>query len=506
MPELTGQDGPVEIAPGFTLEAPDLLGSVKEVDARKHVRGAKSGYQESGLMAAFDAAGMKTALMFEMKVAEDRSPTALGGRRRDSLHAATRQGEPAVILRAEASRANRDYALLHTDEAGVSNWIFPEDRSGKAKRGRELVFHLPRASADAPPGDAGDDRRGPISKLGRRVVRMLMWATDEIAGAGAKAFVAKWEKAKRGYGFFRADPGEFVGDEPDWDQLQQGRALLLLHGTTSKVQITYDGLLKDDDAYQRLHDYYGGRIFGFNHPTMSRSPGENIQKLFDLLPKGTRLDVDLVTHSRGGLVGRMLTERINDFKTGNKRVRVGKAIFVAGPNRGTILADGDNWVDLIDRYTNLLTNLPDNIYTLSLEGVLILVKVVGHGALAKLPGINSMAPGGDFLQRLNDAGDPRTPKHESAYYAICADFKPADANLLHQFGAMVADKFVDKLFGEENDGVVPTLGAYTIGPNAHGFPIPSKRLRVWSLQTKIHHINYFRQPAINEQIATWLTE
>lgn len=505
MPELTGQDGPVEIAPGFTLEAPDLLGSVKEVDARKHVRSAQRGYQEPGLMAALDAVGMKTELMFEMKATEDRSPTAPGGQRRDSLRAATRQGEPALILRAEASRSNRDYALLHTDEAGISNWIFPEDRGGKARRGRELVFHLPRASADAPPGDADDNRRGPISKLGRRVVRMLMWATDEIAGAGAKTFVAKWEKRKRGYGFFQAVPGEF-GGEPDWEQLQQGRALLLLHGTTSMAQIAYDGLIKSEDVYQRLHTHYGGRIFGFNHPSMSKSPGDNVQKLFDMLPKGVRLDVDLITHSRGGLVGRMLVEQVNKFKTGNKRVRVGKVVFVAGPHRGTILADGDNWIDLIDRYTNLLTNLPDNVYTLSLEGVLILVKVVGHGALVKLPGINSMLPGGEFLQRLNDPVEPGADKHESIYYAISADFKPADANMLRQFGAMVKDKFVDRVFGEENDGVVPTLGSYVIGPDAHGFPIPSKRLRVWSLQTKIHHTNYFHQRAVNEQIAAWLTE
>lgn len=508
MPELKGRDEPVEISPGFTIEAPDLLGNVEAIDSRERVRSPDRGRQEPALDAALDAAGMATEVMFELEVTEDLAPTPPGARRRDSLRAATRQGEPAVILSAEVSRPNQDYAVLYTDEGGVSRWIFPEERGrGRQRRGRELTFYLPRAGAPEPPTAADEDRRGPISKLGRRVVRMLMWATDEIAGAGAQAFMANWENRKRPYGFHRVAPHS-IGGRPDWDQLQRGRALLLIHGTNSMAQIAYKGLV-ESDAFARIHEHYGGRVFAFNHPSVHLSPDENIQTFFDMLadvlPRGASLDLDMVTHSRGGLVGRTLMERMNAFATNGRSVRVGKAILVAAPNRGTVLADGDNWIELIDRYTNLLTNLPDNVYTLSLEGILTLVKVIGHGALVKLPGLNSMWPDGEFLRRLNRADDGRDGGDPgSVYYALSADFEPADPNLLHSFGKLVGDKFVDVVFGEQNDGVVPTMGGYAIGVNAHGFPIPPERRQVWTLQSSIYHTNFFYNKKVNEQIAKWL--
>jgi hypothetical protein len=203
-------------------------------------------------------------------------------------------------------------------------------------------------------------------------------------------------------------------------------------------------------------------------------------------------------------VARTLIERLHAFATNDRSVRVGKVILVAVPNRGTVLADGDNWIELIARSTNLLTNLPDNVYPLSLEGVLPLVKVIGHGALAELPGLSSMCPDGEFLRRLNRADDGTSEEPGSVYYALSADFEPDDANLLRQFRTRAGDKFVDVVFGEQNDGVVPTVGGYAIGVNAHGFPIPPERRQVWPLQSNIYHTTFFYNKKVNEQIAKWL--
>jgi hypothetical protein len=83
-----------------------------------------------------------------------------------------------------------------------------------------------------------------------------------------------------------------------------------------------------------------------------------------------------MTHSRGGLLGRELIEQQTHFASAARKIRVHKAIFVAAPNLGTILTDGDHGVDLLDRYTNLLTDLPDDAFTLTMEGVLALVKIL----------------------------------------------------------------------------------------------------------------------------------
>ena len=46
----------------------------------------------------------------------------------------------------------------------------------------------------------------------------------------------------------------------------------------------------------------------FDHFTLSEDPRQNIQWFFEQLPEDITLDLDVVTHSRGGLVARVLTE------------------------------------------------------------------------------------------------------------------------------------------------------------------------------------------------------
>lgn len=500
MPQLTGEPTPITLDARCTLEAPDLIGAVDVTDARTHVRASGHGAQEQSLLDALDAEEMETALMFEMEVEEDRAPKGRGdrhgGRRRAGLQATTRQGEEAIILRMDRPPAGKEVAVLYTDEQGVSRWVFPQkDAATRGRSGRELTFHLPRKSAPVTP--AQSKRRGPISKLGRRMVRMLMWKTDDIVGQGVNRFVSDWEQRKRPYGW-RAVRGQRFTPNPDWDALRQGRALLLLHGTFSMGEIAFDGLLRSP-VFPRLADYYGDRIIAFNHPSLHHSPRENVQTMLDLLPHGVTLDLDIVTHSRGGLVGRVLTEQLAALDTGPRTLHVRRAIFVAAPLRGTILADGDNWIDLIDRYTNLLTNLPDNAYTLLMEALLAAVKIVGHAGLAALSGLNSMWPDGDFLRALNGGAE-----HDTEYYALSADFQPREESRLKALKSNARDMLIDALFGEENDGVVPTTGCYAINTEASGFPLPEERRKIWSLQSDIHHTNYFVHDEVNDQIAKWL--
>jgi hypothetical protein len=133
-----------------------------------------------------------------------------------------------------------------------------------------------------------------------------------------------------------------------------------------------------------------------------------------------------------------------------------------------------------------------------MEGVLLVVKLLLHGALKGLPGLSSMHPQGDYLRRLNSS-----PPHQTQYYAITANFTPTVPALLPRFGRLVADKFIDSIFGEENDGVVPTRGSYECSAGASGFPVPPERRALFEGKDQVHHCNYFANERLSQQLVTW---
>ena len=87
----------------------------------------------------------------------------------------------------------------------------------------------------------------------------------------------------------------------DWARLGAGRALLFVHGTFSSCDAFHD---LPPAVMEELSARYGGRLFAFDHPTLSDDPAANAEYLLAQLPAGTSLTVDIVCHSRGGLVAR----------------------------------------------------------------------------------------------------------------------------------------------------------------------------------------------------------
>lgn len=523
----------VDLAPGgYQLRAPGLRGTVRDLPAGAPETRAAEGVQAERLRLAAAGADVTVVKVFELTVTPTR-PAAGGAATAGGAGAArTRGGEPAMVLRVPRLRPDTDYAVLYTDESGYSRWILPNpgaEAAGVAVQGdaataaaapsgaaaltrggaATLTFNLPRDAAPLPPADAGKapGTRGPVSVIGRRVVRVLLWVTDDIVGRFSVKAAQEWEEKQRPYGLHPVgaagiDPAVPMGPD-DWRRLAAGRALLLLHGTFSTAQAGF-GSLVGDPGFPKLAAAYGGRVFAFNHPSMHHSPAQNVQTLLAQLkahlPAAARPTFDLVTHSRGGLLARELCERRAELDPGGVALTVRRAILVAGPNRGTILADGDNWIALADRYTNFITKLPDNAYTLTMEGILTFVKVMAHGALAGLPGLACLNPGGDYLKRLNAATQPPT-----VYHSIGASFTPADPGMIAQLCKRVGDKLVDRIFGEDNDGVVPAEGTFSTGGAASPFnPSPEHR-RVYSLDDRMNHCNYFAQEVVRRQIGAWLT-
>ena len=63
----------------------------------------------------------------------------------------------------------------------------------------------------------------------------------------------------------------------DWKQLASGRALLLVHGTFSTAHGAFCGLERKD--IEELNAAYGGRVFAFDHPSLSEDPARNAKEL-----------------------------------------------------------------------------------------------------------------------------------------------------------------------------------------------------------------------------------
>jgi hypothetical protein len=498
---LDGSPLPIQIAAGgYSLQAPSLRGTLTEMTAAESATRSDAGLREPQLQEALREADIVSVKVFEIDVASVAPEAAADTRAGADLR--TEAGEPAMVLRTPDLGEGTEQAVLYTDEAGVARWIFPRtpaaDEAGATVRGGDgrVEFLLPLASAPLPlEAEAAPGTRGPFTKLGRRLVHVLAWATEDIIGKGAMAVARHWEEKRRPYGFLRVPLA--AAAPVSWEELSRGRALLLMHGTFSSAQGAFHALHADTLA--SLASMYSGRIFAFNHPTMHRSPQENVEEFLRSLPPGADLELDIVSHSRGGLVTRELSERLGEYDRQGRNVRVRRAIFVATPHRGTILTDSGHGIKMLDRYTNLLTELPDNVFTITAEALFMLAKLVYHGGVKALPGLRSMYPGGEYLQRLN-AGT----NHQTRYYAMAADFKPKGASLLSRFGWKVADTLVDGVFGEANDGVVPTRGGYELESAATGFPIQAERRVLFGKEDGVHHINYFGNPRVSQQIVTWL--
>src|SRR5437764_8650090 len=148
---------------------------------------------------------------------------------------------------------------------------------------------------------------------------------------------------------------------------------------------------------------YGDRVFAFDHPTLTEDPRQNAQWFLNAMPDGTELDVDIICHSRGGLVSRVLTEKLGELALGNRKIAVGSLVFIAAPNQGTVLTDANHLADYIESYTNLLNFRPAAPAAVAggikeiLEVLVETAKLLAVGVAPGLSGLESMLPGGPFL-------------------------------------------------------------------------------------------------------------
>ncbi len=475
----------VDVA-GVEVTSPGLDGDVRIVEATDpHLEATQR--WTSDVHAVFDAHHMTTERVIEISNTAESADLVVPST------ATTPSGEPALVLDIPHPGGAHGQLLVSTDESGVTRWHFPRrghdlDTSQGGSRRRYLV---PRRVA---PRDEPEAARHAFQSFGSKLLSVVVFPLlDPVFGRVGEGFARAWEQRRRPYRvrtFTSGDYDRSDATEPDWDHLAGGKALLMVHGTFSQSHTSFGQLTSQfvDD----LSEVYKGRVFAFDHPTLSEDPRANVEWLLAHLPDGLHLDLDIICHSRGGLVSRVLAEKRSELRTGTTSVAVDRVVFTATPNAGTILADPRYIGDFVDSYTNVLNFTPGPPLLDVFDAVVTVVKHAAVGASAALDGLQAMRPGGPFLSWLNTPSDS-----EARYFALAGDYTPVTSGWrLH-----AADRLMDQIFSEPNDLVVPTGSVY--GANGSSlFPIMRRREFVGT--DGIDHTGFFGDKVARDQLLEWL--
>ncbi|MEP2347241.1 MAG: CHAT domain-containing protein [Algoriphagus sp.] len=206
------------------------------------------------------------------------------------------------------------------------------------------------------------------------------------------------------------------------------RYLLFLHGTGSSSLGSF-GELKESEEWRKFVDEYGAyNLIAFQHRTLTTSPLQNILHLVRQLPSGIKLD--LLSHSRGGLLADLLARFSTDAKGFDsvekslldrnsrdtdlsvineiesaleaKNITIRSMVRVACPANGTTLASNR---------LNIFLNVTFNLAGLAVGQIgnpifvafkeFIMEAVASKDDVDVLPGLEAMAPNSPFIKALN---------------------------------------------------------------------------------------------------------
>ena len=411
----------------------------------------------------------------------------------------TSYDEPAIVMQVPHPGEGLAQVVLYVDEAGVASWNFATgeiDAGDTTRGGGSTNTYVIRRAVLPPPDEA--ETRGLIGAVGKKLLKVLVFPlVDPLIGEVGDYFAHRWEQKKRPYRVRSFTPDDYASpdaaalDGDGWRRLSEGRALLFVHGTLSRTNTGFGRLPRD--FVEKLRDQYDGRVFAFDHFTLSEDPKQNVEWLAREIPDGTKLDLDIVCHSRGGLVSRVLAERQSGLSLGSRTIRVGKVVFVATPNNGTPLTDAKYIGDLIDTYTNLLNFFPDSGVVEVIEGVITVTKQVALATLKGLEGLQAMTPQSPFLAGYLNQG----PRDDKQYFALGSNYEPSDVGL-----ATFKDRMMDWVFKRAaNDLVVPESGVYEDN-GSKLFPIENRHL--FAAADAVPHTRFFANEVAREKIAEWL--
>ncbi|QRM90584.1 CHAT domain-containing protein [Lacinutrix sp. WUR7] len=213
--------------------------------------------------------------------------------------------------------------------------------------------------------------------------------------------------------------------------MAESKYLLLIHGTLSTTIDAFSSI-KTSESWQEMQDYYNDNIIALEHYTLSISPLQNALDFLNNCPD--ECSIDIISHSRGGLVADILAKcdyrnytsqigfsenelsilkkedkasynlmlKINEIAT-SKRLKIDKVIRVASPASGTTILSRriDHFFNLLLNAVSLAFGVSNPMYNVVKSFLLELISQKENPEV--LPGLNSMMPESSFQKMMNAA-------------------------------------------------------------------------------------------------------
>lgn len=303
---------------------------------------------------------------------------------------------------------------------------------------------------------------------------------------------------------------------PGAKPVKDGHILLFIHGTFSKNEMYLEELAQSREGKDLLKKIQGKshyrQVLAFDHATLALSPVLNAMDLARIFVD-CKADIDVVCHSRGGLVARWWLERYDSRARGSSR-----AVLVGSPLAGTSLAAAPRLRAAVNLLTNVarvlekaggLASTAFPIFTV-ITGLLRVIASAGtiasktpifDAAVALIPGLlgQAMVSNNEELNRLNQecASAPK-------YFAVRSDFKPEAPGwefwkYFVNIGERATDWGADLVFEKANDLVVDTASMTVLAKPPR--PVSIQKIYDFGQSSKVHHTVYFRQPETAQFIA-----
>ncbi len=387
--------------------------------------------------------------------------------------------------------------------------VFPG--AAKVNRSGDAVFEVPVAlvSTDVERGIAGSILLKGLNIFAKKTI-------DKKVHDVAADFEKK--QLENTSGLYRLD--ETFQLQPFTPSLTNTHYLLFLHGTASSTKSSF-GELVNTDLWKYIHDTYGANVLAFQHESLTKSPLQNVLDLVKQLPQN--ISFDIISHSRGGLVGDTLARfcntnenikgfddneieylkkadnRKNDLDTidaikeviDNKKIIVSKFIRVACPSQGTTLAS-----NRMDHFFNVTFNLIGMAGGLVASPVynafknLISTVIDCKNDVDTLPGLEAMNPDSPFIKVLNSP---------ASNVILDQPLLVVSGNCKTKLNLKALLIIVSKLFYlKDNDLVVNTKSMY------YGSKRQGQVQYLFDDATDVDHFHYFKNKKTNDGIITAL--
>jgi CHAT domain-containing protein/tetratricopeptide repeat protein/lecithin:cholesterol acyltransferase len=383
--------------------------------------------------------------------------------------------------------------------------LFPE--STVSTRSPDDAFELPPAIRNT-----GGTERGLLTDIAIKVVNFFV---KKDIGISVKDAAEKFElkRLENRTGLYLIDR-DF--ELMPLNNLESDKTyLLFLHGTCSSTKGSFEGL-KPSALWDYIQQTYEGNVIGFEHKSLTQSPLDNVLDLAQKFPDN--ISFDIISHSRGGLLGDIICRFCNTDKNkrgftadetdylnkhertqdaaqiealknllANKNVFVKKFIRVACPAAGTVLASKrmDIYFNVVANVAGILTGTGGNPFYIAFKE--FISTVIGtKNDPSVLPGLEAMNPESPFIKVLND---PSPDAYIDNLLAVIS------GNSTVHLNGMAVKVIAGKLFFLEKNDLVVNTGSMYMGTRRNG-----NIQYFFDDDSDVNHFNYFSNKKTSDAI------